>query len=105
MSVSTTPVTMVNTNSPRPGGTISGFPQTPLAAAHNSVIAQTTQIILPTQFAFAEATTSPRTRRAKLVVIPHDGHGLPMSTAKLHGGMPNCVCVDIVRGFPSSSYG
>src|ERR1041385_4284085 len=105
MSVSTTPVITVNTISPRPGGTSSGLPQIPLAPAHTSVIAHTTQMMLPTQFAFAEATTSPRTNRAKLVVIPHDGHGLPISTAKLHGGMPSCVCVDIVRGFPSSSYG
>ena len=77
----------------------------PLATAHTSVSAHSTAISVPAQFARSDATTSPRTSRAKLVVIPHDGHGLPVSTTKLHGGMPSCVCVAIVRGVPSASYG
>src|SRR5262245_60861422 len=105
MSTSTTPTIAVNTSSPRPGGTNSGLPQRALASAHTSVNAHSTQITLPTQLARIDASLSPRTRRAKLVVIPHDGHGLPVRITKLHGGMPSCVCVDIVRGVPSSSYG
>ncbi len=79
------------------------FPRMLLASAQTSVSAHNTQMKLPTQFARSEAATSPRTNSAKLVVIPHDGHGFPVSATKLHGGIPNCVCVDIVRGWPSSS--
>ncbi len=77
----------------------------PLAIAHTIVSAHSTAISVPAQFAFSEATTSPRTRSAKLVVIPHAGHGLPVIITKLHGGIPSCVWVAIVRGWPSASYG
>jgi hypothetical protein len=34
---------------------------------------------VPTTLARAELTRSPRTRKAKLVVMPHDGQGRPVS--------------------------
>src|SRR5262245_462007 len=57
---------------------------------------------VPTQFAFSESHTFPRTRWAKLVVMPQVGHGLPVQTTKLHSGRPSCVCVAMSLGEPSS---
>src|ERR1041384_578132 len=96
----TTPLTMsVNISSPRRGGMSSILPHRLLASAQTIVPAQSTQMQLPTQFARSEESTSPRTNSAKLVVIPHDGHGFPVIVTKLYAGMPSCVCDDIVIGF------
>src|SRR5262249_9667047 len=61
--------------------------------------------VVPTQLARSELTTSPRTRRAKLVVIPHDGHGRWNIRWKLHGGSPSVWCEAMRRSGPSSAYG
>jgi hypothetical protein len=57
--------------------------------AQTIVRAHNTAISVPVQFARIEAETSPRTSRAKLVVIPQAGHGFPVIITKLHGGIPS----------------
>src|SRR5205823_2428445 len=89
ISTRNTPTDTVSTSSPRPAGMNSNRPASPPATAQTSSAAQDTATTVPTQFARTDDRTSPRTSRAKLVVIPHAGHGLPVSTTKLHGGIPN----------------
>src|SRR5437899_10472938 len=48
---------------------------------------------VPTALACSECHTSPRIKRAKLLVMPHDGQGKPVTVLKVHGGSPNCRCV------------
>src|SRR5207245_8387700 len=73
--------------------------------AHGITRAQKTASPVPTQFAFIEFQTSPRTNRAKLVVIPHDGHGIPVISWNRHGGMPSVWCDASRMGVPSALYG
>jgi len=62
---------------------------------------------VPTQLARIELRTSPRTSRAKLVVMPQAGHGLPVCARKVQGGRPRGFwrCVPSVLAVPSSWYG
>ena len=55
---------------------------------------------VPTQFACIECQMSPRTKSAKLVVMPQDGQGSPVNVLKVQGGNPSCVCVSIRQVVP-----
>jgi len=59
----------------------------------------------PTGLALSAFPRSPLTIKAKLVVIPQEGHGLPVRIMKLQGGNPSCSCVPICRALPSDPYG
>ena len=51
-------------------------PRTTLTTLHGISRTQSTARSVPATLARAELTRSPRTNRAKLVVMPHDGHGI-----------------------------
>ncbi len=59
----------------------------------------------PTGLALSAFPRSPLTIKAKLVVIPQEGHGWPVRIMKLQGGNPSCSCVPICRALPSDPYG
>lgn len=44
---------------------------------------------VPTALARREFTKSPCTSKAKLVVMPHDGHGMPLRMRNVQGGKPS----------------
>ena len=52
--------------------------QTTLARHQGMSVRQNTASNVPTALARSELTTSPLISRAKLVVMPHDGHGRPV---------------------------
>jgi hypothetical protein len=81
----------------------SGRARIALTTAHGIRASQNRASKVPTELAQSEFSTSPRMSRAKLVVMPHDGHGMPVSTRNVHGGKPSCRCVSILRGWPNSS--
>ena len=73
-------------------------PRAALATLHGISPRRNVASSVPTGLARSDATGSPCMSRAKLVVMPQDGHGTPVSRRKLHSGNPSCVCVAIVRG-------
>jgi len=64
-------------------------PRSDDAMLHGMNNAQKTASPVPTQFARNEFEISPRTKSAKLVVIPHDGHGISAIRRKLQAGIPS----------------
>src|SRR5438445_13438686 len=72
-----------------------GLPSNALRMLQGMIAIHNTANTVPTQFACIECQTSPRTNRAKLVVMPHDGQGSPVHVLKVHGGKPSRVCVPI----------
>jgi hypothetical protein len=55
-----------------------GRPKYALARFHGTSARQKSASTVPTAFALSEFHRSPCRSRAKLVVIPHDGHGTPV---------------------------
>ncbi len=82
-----------------------GRPKYAQARFHGISARQKSASSVPTAFALSEFHRSPCIRSEKLVVIPHDGHGKPVTLLNVQGGSPNCRCVSIRRGWPSASYG
>ncbi|MCS6850995.1 MAG: hypothetical protein NZ700_07470 [Gemmataceae bacterium] len=78
----------------------SGRARQALASPHGTRAKPNTAVSVPTAFAWSEyqtligrPCTRPSINRAKLVVMPHDGHGRPANARKEHGGSPSCWCV------------
>jgi len=44
----------------------------------------------PAVFAWSEPHTFPFIKWDQLVVIPHEGHRVPVNCTSVHGGSPNC---------------
>jgi len=57
---------------------------------------------VPPTLALSACQNCPRTTRAQAVVMPHDGHGLPITARNVHGGNPNCSCVPRPSGLGRS---
>ena len=62
---------------------------------------QNTASSVPTKFARTEFHGSPCMSSVKLLVMPHEGQGRPVSTLKVQGGRPICVCVSWSQTRPS----
>ena len=80
-------------------------PRTTLATLHGTRNKPRMPSSVPAALARSEFSTSPRTSRAKLVVMPHDGQGIFVRLWNVQGGRPSCRCVSMRSGCPSSSYG
>jgi len=44
----------------------------------------------PAEFAFSDPTKFPFIKYDQLVVIPQEGHRMPVNWTIVHGGSPNC---------------
>src|SRR5207253_8394136 len=77
-------------------------PRNALVRLQGMKIRQKTASSVPTALARSEFFKSPRTSNAKLVVMPQEGQGSPVTSLKLQGGKPSCVWVSIRRGLPFS---
>jgi hypothetical protein len=78
---------------------------TKLARHQGMSIRQNRASSVPTALARSELDTSPRTSRAKLVVMPHEGQGTPVVRKNVQDGKFICRWVAMVRAVPSGWYG
>jgi hypothetical protein len=65
-----------------------GRPHSAQARLQGMKARQQTASRVPTALARSEFHRSPRTSKAKLVVMPHDGQGIPVRKRNVHGGRP-----------------
>jgi hypothetical protein len=79
-----------------------GRPNHAQARFHGISARQKSARSVPTALALSEFQTSPCIKSAKLVVMPHDGHGTPVTALNVHGGRPSSRCVSMRRGWPSA---
>src|SRR5215210_2787578 len=71
----------------------SHLPRKPLTSDHGPPASVARASSAPPEFEANDCSTWPRIMWDQEVVMPHDGHRIPASTRKLHGGKPSCWCV------------